>query len=114
MHALIIEDEVMIAAAIEYVLRQCGFDTFDVAPSSWSAIAAANVRRPDLITADVQLKPGCGIETVHEICGHPPIPVIYITGSAAEVHRRLSNQTILKKPFTEQTLTYAVAASLAC
>ena len=114
MHALIIEDEVMIAAAIEYVLRQCGFDSFDVAPSSWMAIAAASVRRPDLITADVQLKPGCGIATVHEIRGQPPIPVIYITGSAAEVHRRLSNQTILRKPFTEQTLTYAVAASLAC
>ena len=40
-HALIIEDEFMIATVIEYVLRDCGFDSFDIAVSSEAAIAAA-------------------------------------------------------------------------
>jgi CheY-like chemotaxis protein len=51
-HALIIEDEMMIAAAIEFVLRDCGFDSFDVASSSLAAIRAAARRCPNLITAD--------------------------------------------------------------
>ena len=41
MHALIIEDEMMIAAAIELVLRDCGFNSFDIASSSYEAIRAA-------------------------------------------------------------------------
>ena len=114
MHALIIEDEIMIAAAIEFVLRDCGFDSFDVAPSSDAAIAAARRRCPDLITADVKLAPGNGIDAIREICRGPPIPVIFITGhvAAAEVRRQVSDYPVLTKPFSEQTLTYTVAASL--
>ena len=31
MHALIIEDEPLIALSIEGILRECGFDAFDIA-----------------------------------------------------------------------------------
>lgn len=113
MHALIIEDEFMIAAAIEYVLRDCGFDSFDFAPSKETAIAAAGRRRPDLITADVQLESGSGLEAVATICERPSIPVIFITASADQVKEQESRYAVLNKPFSEQTLTYAVAASLA-
>jgi CheY-like chemotaxis protein len=112
LHALIIEDEFMIATVIEYVLRDCGFDSFDIASSKDSAIAAAQSRRPDLITADVTLETGCGMEAVDTICARPSIPVIFITGSAAQVRTQVSNHAVLDKPFSEQTLIYAVAASL--
>ena len=55
MHALIIEDEVMIAATIEYVLRQCGFDTFDVGPVKRERDRGSICPATRLITADVQL-----------------------------------------------------------
>ena len=113
MHALIIEDEYMIAMTIEYVLRDCGFDSFDIAPSCAAAIELAAKRCPDLITADVQLKPGCGIQTVRTICKRPSTPVIFITGSAAEARARLPEHAVLNKPFSEQTLIYTVAAVLA-
>jgi two-component system, response regulator PdtaR len=112
MHALIIEDEAMVAAAIEFVLRDCGFDSIAVADSSQAAIAAAASRCPDLIVADVLLRPGCGIQAVENICGHPGIPVIFVTGADAGVRARLSAYTVLRKPFSEATLAYAVAASL--
>src|SRR5688500_4448413 len=80
MHALIIEDEIMIAAAIEYVLRDSGFDSFDVAASSNAAVAAARRRCPDLITADVKLAAGTGIEAIRTICPELAVPVIFITG----------------------------------
>jgi DNA-binding response OmpR family regulator len=113
MHALIIEDEYLIAMTIEYVLRDCGFDSFDIAPSSDAALKLAAKRCPDLITADVRLNPGCGIQTVREICQRPSTPVIFITGSAAEARARLPQHAVLNKPFSQQTLTYTVAAVLA-
>lgn len=113
MHALIIEDEFMIATVIEYVLGNCGFDSFDIVPSSEEAVAAAAIRCPDLITVDVHLQAGSGIDAVAKICPHPSIPVIFITGSAALIRDRIGEHIVLNKPFSEQTLQYVVAASLA-
>jgi two-component system, response regulator PdtaR len=113
MHALIIEDEIMIAAAIEFVLRDCGFNSFDVAATSIEAIRAAARRCPNLITADITLAEGDGIEAIRMICQRPVIPVIFITGhAAAGVRDQVPHYPVLTKPFSEQTLTYAVAASL--
>lgn len=114
MHALIIEDDMMTAAAIEFVLGECGFVSFEIASSGLAAVAAARRRCPDLITADVSLAAGDGIEAIRLICRQPSIPVIFITGHAAcEVRRQVPDYPVLTKPFSEQTLTYTVAASLA-
>ena len=112
MHVLIIEDEPLIAMSIEDALRDSGCTSFAFATSATDAVAAATLRCPDLITADVQLAPGCGIEAVGAICGGKPIPVIFITGTAARVRERITEHAVLNKPFSEQTLQYAVAASM--
>src|SRR5687767_6378462 len=103
----------MIAAGIEFVLRDCGFDSFDVASSSYAAIRACALRCPDLITAGITLADGGGIEAIRIICREPSIPVIFITRrAAAEVREQAPDYPVLTKPFSEQTLTYTVAASL--
>ena len=112
MHALIIEDESMIAMAIEDVLLECGFTSFDFAASSPAAIAAASRHCPDLITSDVQLKPKCGIETVLSICSGRFIPVIFITGNADDVTLRIPDSYVLPKPFSAKSLAAAVALAL--
>lgn len=113
MHALIIEDQPLIAAIIQSVLEDCGFRTFAVAASSDDAIRAAARRCPDLITVDVCLECGDGIEAIRYICPDLSLPVIFITGRApAEVRAEIPEVPVLKKPFSAQTLTYAVAASL--
>ena len=113
MHALIIEDECLIALTIEDVLRECGFTSFDFASSPEVAIEAASCQCPTLITADVQLRPGCGIQTVLQICDVQPVPVIFITGNANEVIDRVPDVPVLTKPFTDKQLKDAVAAILA-
>ena len=113
MHALIIEDEFLIAITIEDVLRDCGFTSFDIAASVEKAVAAATRRCPDLITADVQLRPGSGIAAVETICGGPAIPVIFITGNVADAKERLPEHQVLNKPFSEALLIAAVASALA-
>lgn len=112
MHALIIEDESEVADVIEDVLRDCGFTSFDVAPSAHSAVIAAALRRPDMITSDVLLKPGCGITTVETISQASAIPTVFITGHAPDVLRRLPNYRVIEKPFTIRTLTAAVASAM--
>ena len=113
MHALIIEDERAVANVIEDVLRECGFTSFDVAPSAHSAVIAAALRRPDIITSDVLLKPGCGIATVETISQAAAIPTVFITGHTQDVMRRLPNyRVIVDKPFTVRTLTAAVASAM--
>jgi CheY-like chemotaxis protein len=113
MHALVIEDEVLIAMSIEDILGDCGFTSFDVVSSMEQAIAAARVRCPDLITTDVQLDPGSGIDAVDAICCGPPIPVIFITGSPGEVTSRKPHHPLIVKPFTREVVSKAVRLALA-
>jgi DNA-binding response OmpR family regulator len=108
MHALIIEDEALIAMSIEDALRDCGCDSFDFACSVDAATAAARARRPDLITADVELAPGSGIDAVQAICADRSIPVIFITGTAADVRARLPGHVIVHKPFGPAQVAAAV------
>src|SRR4051812_11847245 len=77
MHVLIIEDEPLIAMSIEDALRHCGATSFALAISLDAAVAAAKRRCPDLITADVQLAPGCGIDAVAAICATKVIPGLH-------------------------------------
>ena len=100
MHALIIEDESLIAMEIEDALRGCGFTSFDLAVSAEEAISLAASRCPDLITADVELRPGCGIAAVQSICSGQPIPVLFITGSSGEVRSRMPGHALIEKPFS--------------
>jgi DNA-binding response OmpR family regulator len=100
MHALIIEDESLIAMAIEDALRACGFTSFDLAISADEAMTAAALKCPDLITADVELRPGCGITAVQSICASKPIPVLFITGKPGEVRVRMPGHALVEKPFS--------------
>jgi DNA-binding response OmpR family regulator len=112
MHALIIEDESLIAMAIEDALRGSGFTSFDVAVSAEEAVAAAARRCPDLITADVELRPGCGITAVQSICSEHQIPVLFITGSPGEVRIRMPGHTLVEKPFEEEHVMEAIKVVL--
>lgn len=113
MHALIIEDESLIAMTIETILGDCGFTSFDIASSSEEATRAARLRCPALITADVDLNPGSGIEAVNAICNGPPIPVIFITGCPSEVASRMPQHPLITKPFTNEAVITAVKLALA-
>lgn len=112
MHALIIEDESLIAMAIEEVLRGCGFSSFDLAVSAEEAVSAAARNCPDLITADVQLRPGCGITAVQSICSEQSIPVLFITGSPGEVRIRMPGHALIEKPFEENHIMAAIKLAL--
>lgn len=113
MHVLIIEDEPLIAMSVEDALREGDCVSFDFANSVEQAVAAAKVRCPDLITADVDLSPGCGIDAVAAICGGAPIPVIFITSKVTDVHVRRPGSIIVQKPFNATNIKDALNLALA-
>jgi CheY-like chemotaxis protein len=112
MHALIIEDQYLTAQLIEDRLRDLGFTSFAFAMDEEEAVAAASERCPDLITSDVELSSGCGIDAVQRICDEKPIPVLYITGTAMAVRDRCPWAVVIQKPFGEADLREGIQAAL--
>lgn len=113
MHALIIEDEPVIAMCIEDILRSNGFTSFDYAVCPEEAISAVSSRCPDLITSDVMLKPGNGIDAIEAICDKAPIPVIFITSNPEQVKERMPTCVVIRKPFSDADVAAAVEAATA-
>jgi DNA-binding response OmpR family regulator len=110
MHALIIEDEPMIALLIEDQLRAGGYASVDFAVTEAEAVACAQRRCPDLITADVRLVEGCGLAAVEAICSHKSVPVIFISATVPAVRGRLADAVLIRKPFAAAELKQALNA----
>jgi CheY-like chemotaxis protein len=111
MHALIIEDEPLIALLIEDQLRALGYRSVDFAVTEADAVAAAGRRCPDLITSDVRLAAGCGIAAVEAICGERKVPVVFITANVRDVRRRMADAVVVPKPFVVADLSRALNAA---
>jgi CheY-like chemotaxis protein len=107
-HALIIEDEILIAFEVEALLAEQGFTSFDIAESPQDALAMAMARTPDLITADYRIIGGTGVEAVeaiHKQLG--AIPVVYVTGNSDLLLGR--EPPVVGKPISPRRLAEACA-----
>jgi CheY-like chemotaxis protein len=113
MHALIMEADAIVALAIEDSLREFGFTSFAFATTAGEALAAAEARCPDLITADMHLNAGCGIEAVRSICSEKVIPVVFVSEACREIERRVPGAIAVRKPFPSSALSAAVAEASA-
>jgi DNA-binding response OmpR family regulator len=108
MHALIIEDEWFIVAAVEDALRQIGFSSFEDANSVEEAVSAARRKCPDLIIANHHLIDGTGTDAVLVICSGQEIPVVFVTASGSDVRSALPHAIVVNKPFGPTLLHSAV------
>lgn len=112
MHAFIIEDEYLIGQSLQDMLEQIGFNEFSFARSEDAAVQGVGDREIDLITADVRLLPGDGLEAVEAICERRNIPVIFITGYADELRDRAPGAIVVQKPIKEEELESAVKIAI--
>ena len=111
MHALIIEDEVLVALSIEDSLEGLGFVSRQTVATEETAVKAACLRTPDLITADVRLARGNGIAAVRAILRDRQVPVVFITGNVETVREQMPDAVVLQKPYQETALRAAIAAA---
>jgi CheY-like chemotaxis protein len=106
-HALIIEDEMLIALEVEGLLSDLGFESFDIARTPAEAITFAQAHRPDLITADYRIEEGTGLEAVNSIqAALGPVPVVYVTGNADALKAEAAPE-IIEKPILPRKLAEA-------
>jgi len=111
-HALIIEDEMLIALEVESLLHDFGFSSCDIVDNPEDAVKSAMARRPDLVTADLRIVGGTGMNAMAAITRElGPVPHIYVTGNSD----RLTGQTaapVVDKPLSRRAL--AEACQRAC
>ncbi|HEX4709172.1 response regulator [Phenylobacterium sp.] len=111
-HALIIEDEMLIALEVESLLHDFGFESCDIVDNPEDAVKSALARRPDLVTADIRIVGGTGIEAVVAITDKlGPIPHIYVTGNA-DMLTGTTAAPVVDKPLSRRAL--AAACQRAC
>ena len=107
---LIIEDEPIIAMDIEELVQSCGHNVIGVAATEAEAVELAELHRPGLILADINLGAGGdGTLAVSRIMRHHYAPVIFVT---AYPERLLTGETtepafVITKPFEPMTLAIA-------
>ncbi|WP_380875883.1 response regulator [Sphingomonas sp. DBB INV C78] len=112
MHALVIEDEYLIAALIEDELGDMGYHSVAIVNCHKDAVSSAQAKCPDLITADDRLVEGSGIDAVKEICADKVIPVVYILGDPDMPRDLLPYSYLMAKPFTLGTLRESIGRAV--
>jgi DNA-directed RNA polymerase specialized sigma24 family protein/CheY-like chemotaxis protein len=112
---LIIEDEPVIAADIEGLVKELGHTVVDIAATRKEASDAAMRRRPGLVLADIQLADGSsGIDAVKDILGRFDVPVIFITAFPERLltGERPEPTFLITKPFQPETVKAAIGQAL--
>ena len=112
---LIIEDEPVIAADIEALVRELGHRVLEVASTRKEAVEAVGRATPGLVLADIQLADGSsGIDAVKDILGRHDVPVIFITAFPERLltGERPEPTFLITKPFQSETVKAAIGQAL--
>ena len=88
-NVLIVEDEVVLAMALELSLYEMGFNVSGIETNMNSAINHARNNLPDIILMDINLSSSSGIQAANEIWKSFKIPIIFLTS--------YSNDKIIKE-----------------
>ena len=112
---LVIEDEAIISADIQSLVKELGHRVTGAATTHDEAIDAVARHKPGLVLADIQLADGSsGIDAVKDILKSMDVPVIFIT---AFPERLLSGERpeptfLITKPFQPETVKAAISQAL--
>ena len=109
LHALIIEDEMLVGMGMQSVLAQIGFSSFAFASTAAQALEQGRLRRPDLVTADIGLMDGDGLAACRALEAElGQLPIIYVTGQPSDLSGEPA-ATVVSKPFTASDIATAYA-----
>jgi PAS domain S-box-containing protein len=114
---LIVEDERIVALALERALRRMRYSVTGITDSGEEAVRKAAQTQPDLVLMDIRLSGEMdGIEAAAEIQARFDIPVIYLTAYADEKTLQRAKVTAafgyVLKPFEERELRVAIEMAL--
>ena len=113
---LIVEDEVLLATELEFLLDEVGCHTVGHAMSSDEAVSMATDLRPDLALVDVHLRDGpTGVEvarTIHDKCGGV---ALFMTANIKRLPDDFAGACgVIGKPYSPHGIKSALAYLTAC
>ena len=110
---LVVEDDAILAMAIEAALVDAGVETVRLVASTADALAALRDDKPDLMVLDVHLadrNDGWALAELVDTIGPNPPRVIFSTGAPGDIPPEIAGLgSILEKPYAPEEL-----AALAC
>lgn len=113
---LIVEDEVLLATELEYLVADSGAEPVGHAMTSPEAVALAEKLRPDLALVDVHLADGpTGIEAARTMTDHCGAIVLFITANMKRLPADFAGACgVMSKPYSEHQIRMALAFIAAC
>ncbi|TNC67230.1 response regulator [Rubellimicrobium roseum] len=111
LRVLIVEDEALLAYALEEDLRDAGHDVVGLAPSSREAIQLAERTRPELALVDIHLLDGpTGVEVARAIAGSGVTTVLFMTANVKRIPDDFAGAVgVIGKPYTANGIENAIA-----
>jgi CheY-like chemotaxis protein len=109
---LVIEDEALVAVMIEDMLAEAGATVIGPATSVTAGLALADLETIDAAVLDVNLR-GERIDAVAELLRRRAVPIVFATGYGEGMPNAAPGDLVLDKPYTQESLTRALATALA-
>ena len=112
---LIIEDEALIAADLEALVKSLGHKVIGTAHTRTEAVTLAKVKQPGLILADIQLADGSsGLDAVNDLLRTFEVPVIFITAYPERflTGERPEPSFLIAKPYQPASVSAIISQAL--
>jgi DNA-binding NarL/FixJ family response regulator len=114
-HALIVEDEVLIALGLQSEMEALGFEVTGLAANARQALSLAMNDKPDLVVMDIYLNGARdGIEAARSIRQTFGTQIVFVTaytdddGIMERIHKQVPDAPVLPKPLYGNRLASAI------
>lgn len=107
-HALIIDDNMLVSRVLEDRLVPLGFETFDHTWTEEQAVAAANLRAPDLVVVGDAVESGSAVNAARRISAAYEVPVLMVTADSVRAKARLPEGAVVDGPFLLHEISTAI------
>lgn len=116
LEVLIVEDEVLLATELEYLLQELGCHTVGMAMNSEEAVAMAEALSPDLALVDVHLEDGpTGVDAARRIKADCGGVVLFMTANVKRLPEDFAGACgVIGKPYSEHGVKTAITFLGAC
>lgn len=106
---LVVEDDALIGMLLGDMLEVMGHEVCAIEATEVGSVAAAARCAPNMMIVDANLQEGSGLSAVDQILRKGFVPHVFVTGDLRGVSRLRPDAVVIAKPFTEATLSQAIA-----
>ncbi len=116
MRVLIVEDEVLVANELEWLVEESGLEPIGHAIDSGEAVTLARQNRPDLALVDIHLNDGpTGVEAARRIAEESGAMVVFMTANPKRVPDDFAGAAgMIGKPYTSHGVKEAICWVARC